>query len=57
MSTKRYLGGKSPNRGGEGDHLKPENVQTVSFCFGAWLYGDKAALAHGVEIQEVALGR
>ncbi|MCE5237835.1 cellulase family glycosylhydrolase [bacterium] len=60
ISSLEYLkhwGGKPADRGGPGDHLRPEHVQSVSFCFGAWLYGDKRALPHGVEIQEVALGR
>jgi hypothetical protein len=53
----KQWGPSANNRGGPGDRFHPENVQAVSFCFGAWLYGDQRALPHGVEIQEVSLGQ
>lgn len=43
------------NRGGPADRFHPENVESVSFCFGAWLFGDRAAQPHGIEVQEVML--
>ena len=43
------------NRGRPADRFHPENVESVSFCFGAWLYGDRAAQSHGIEVQEVVL--
>jgi hypothetical protein len=42
-------------RGIEGDRLHPENLQSVSLCFGAWLYGEDRAKPHGFEIQDVRL--
>ncbi len=44
-------------RGGEGDRLRPEEIQTVSFCIGSWQYGDEPTGPRGVEIQEVALSQ
>jgi hypothetical protein len=43
------------NRGGPGDHFHPENVESVNFCFGAWLFGNRSAQPHGIEVQEVLL--
>ncbi|MCU0874499.1 MAG: cellulase family glycosylhydrolase, partial [Pirellulaceae bacterium] len=43
------------NRGGPQDRFHPENVESVNFCFGAWLFGDRAAQPHGIEVEEVAL--
>jgi hypothetical protein len=40
-------------RGGPGDRFHPENVQAVSLCFGAWLYGEDRKKPHGFEIQDV----
>ena len=42
-------------RGGRGDRFHPENVQAVNFCFGAWLFGNRAAQPHGIEVQSVTL--
>jgi len=43
------------DRGGEGDHLRPAEVRQVNFCFGAWLFGDKADKPHAFEVQDVCL--
>jgi hypothetical protein len=43
------------SRGGPGDRFHPENVESVNFCFGAWLVGDRAARPHGIEVEEVSL--
>jgi len=43
------------NRGGQGDHLHPEEAQSVSIRFGAWLYPGKADQPHALEVQDVSL--
>ncbi|MEI6499648.1 MAG: hypothetical protein WCP21_01335, partial [Armatimonadota bacterium] len=53
----KQWGTKVEDRGGADDRFHPENVQSINFCFGAWLYGDQRAMPHGVEIQEVSLGQ
>ena len=40
------------NRGGPEDRFHPENVESVNFCFGAWLFGDRAAQPHGTDLAE-----
>ncbi len=42
-------------RGGDQDGLRLDSLSAVNFCFGAWLYGDRARLPHGVEIQSASL--
>lgn len=42
-----------PTRGTAGDRFHPEDVQAVSLCFGAWLYGEDRTKPHGFEIQDV----
>jgi hypothetical protein len=42
-------------RGGEGDHLRPQDLRQANFCFGAWLYGEKASSPHAFAIQDVCL--
>jgi hypothetical protein len=45
-----------PNqRGGATDRFRPENIESVNICFGAWLYGSRADQPHGIEIEEVSL--
>lgn len=47
--------GTKSQRGGVGDKLRPENIEAVNVCFGAWLYGEDRIKPHAIEIQEVAL--
>lgn len=42
-------------RGKPEDHLRLDELSAVNFCFGAWLYGDRAPMAHGVEIESASL--
>jgi len=42
-------------RGGEGDALRPQEAQSVNFCFGSWLYGDGPTGPKAIEIQDVSL--
>ncbi len=42
-------------RGGKNDRLKIEELDAVNFCFGSWLYGDRAGQAHGIEIESASL--
>ena len=44
------------SRGGSNDHLRTENLAAVNFCFGAWLYGDRAGQPHGIEPPERCTG-
>lgn len=44
------------SRGREGDRLRPEKLDSVNICFGAWLYGDDhRAEKHVVDIELVGL--
>ena len=45
------------HRGGPDDHFRPENVQAVNVCFGAWLYKGHEDEPHAIEIEEIALAR
>lgn len=45
----------APGRGGEGDCLKPQDIMTVSFCFGKFIYGDKYNMPHGFSVQNIRL--
>jgi len=45
------------NRGSECDRLGAENLTAVNFCFGAWLFGDRAGGPHGIEIESASLVR
>ncbi len=40
-------------RGGPGDRLRLDRVRAVNFCFGAWLYGERASRPHAIEVSEV----
>lgn len=51
----KHWGENPANRGGEDDHLKPENLAAVNVCFGAWLYPKHAAERHGVEIESIVV--
>ena len=42
-------------RGTPDDRLRLDSLSAVNFCFGAWLYGDRATAAHGVEIESASL--
>ena len=44
-------------RGGEGDSLKPDEIQAVGFYIGSWQYGDEPTGPRGVEVQQVALSQ
>jgi hypothetical protein len=44
-------------RGGEGDHFDPRQVNAVNICFGVWLYGPRSSQPHGFEIESILLGR
>ncbi|MDD4538601.1 MAG: cellulase family glycosylhydrolase [Lentisphaeria bacterium] len=44
-----------PDRGGEGDGLRVQNINRVNFCYGKWLLGDDAGKVQGVAIQELRL--
>lgn len=60
LSNLRYFAhwGVGPkDRGGEGDHVHPESIRQVNFCFGAWLYGDKAGERHAFDVQDVSLAK
>ncbi len=43
-----------PGRGGQGDRLHLDRLAEVRFCIGAWLFGDRRAMPHGVDIDFVA---
>jgi hypothetical protein len=43
------------NRGAATDRFQPGNVSAVSFCFGAWLFGEHAGEPHGIEVESVSL--
>ncbi|MFQ6096158.1 MAG: hypothetical protein ACE5O2_00395, partial [Armatimonadota bacterium] len=43
------------SRGGPGDRFHPERVESVNVCFGAWLYPEKEARPHAVEIDSISL--
>lgn len=42
-------------RGAEDDRPQLDQLAAVNFCFGAWLYGDRAQMTHGVEIESASL--
>lgn len=44
-------------RGGEGNHFDPQQVNAVNICFGAWLYGPRSSKPHGFEIESILLDR
>jgi hypothetical protein len=44
-------------RGVREDQLGLEDLAAVNFCFGAWLFGEKAGEDHGVEIESASLVR
>lgn len=44
-----------PDRGGENDGLRVQNINRVSFCYGQWLLGDDAGKIQGIAIQELRL--
>ena len=44
-------------RGAENDRLGVKDLAAVNFCFGAWLYGDRAGEPHGIEIESASLVR
>jgi len=43
------------DRGGPGDRFHPARISQVNFCFGAWLFPEKAGERHAVEIEKVWL--
>lgn len=45
------------DRGTNGDRLGVENLTAVNFCFGAWLFGNRAGKPHGIEIESASLVR
>jgi len=57
LETLRFFGHWShpQGRGGEDDRLRPGHAAAVNFCFGAWLYGDRAGEPHAIEVGRVAL--
>lgn len=44
-----------PDRGGPGDHFSPAELQAINFCFGTWLFPQRAGEKHAVEIEGVWL--
>jgi len=40
-------------RGGPGDRLQVSRVRHISVCLGAWLFGERAARPHAIEISEI----
>jgi hypothetical protein len=44
-----------PGRGGLGDHFHPADLQAINFCFGAWLFPQRAGEKHAVEIEGIWL--
>jgi hypothetical protein len=42
-------------RGGLDDRFQPGNLEAVNFCFGSWLFPERAAERHAVEIEGVWL--
>jgi hypothetical protein len=42
-------------RGRPGDRLQPVRLEAINFCFGAWLFPERAAERHAVEIEGVWL--
>lgn len=45
------------NRGGPGDHCRPESLSGVHITFGAWLYPGSYDQQHGLEIEFIRLER
>ncbi|MCX7599999.1 MAG: hypothetical protein N2512_14200, partial [Armatimonadetes bacterium] len=43
------------NRGGPGDRFRPERLQAVQICFGAWLYPDHRDQVHCVDVELIGL--
>jgi hypothetical protein len=50
-----HWAGNPPGRGGEGDHVRPDNLAAVNVGFGAWLYPDHPAESHTVDLESIAL--
>jgi len=42
-------------RGTKDERLQLDELSAVNFCFGAWLYGDRSGMPHGVEIESASL--
>jgi hypothetical protein len=42
-------------RGGTDDQIQLAELAAVNFCFGAWLFGDRADRPHGVDIESAWL--
>lgn len=51
----RHWNPPTRDRGGAGDHVRPQDIQAVNICFGAWLYGADAGKPHAIEVQDVSL--
>jgi hypothetical protein len=45
------------DRGTKCDRLGVDNVAAVNFCFGPWLYGDRAGEPQGIESESASLVR
>lgn len=43
------------NRGGTDDHFRPEHLQAVQICFGAWLYPQHRDQVHCVDVELIGL--
>ncbi len=50
-----HWGSTPAGRGGEGDHCRADNLETLSLTYGAWLYPDHEDEPHTVEIEFLRL--
>ncbi len=55
LSDLKYFSHWKDSREAHETRPRPERIEFVSICFGAWLYGADHARPHAVEIQDVSL--
>ncbi len=50
-----HWAGNPAGRGAAGDRLRLEEIGSITICFGAWLYPERASEPHTIEVESVTI--